>query len=168
MPTTVSLEARLKRSNYAEPIHKLTRITRLCDMDENGLIMTTAILATLRICQNDNSMAMLLCHVVEGYVRFCMKNIFLPTEVDRWHRFDLDKACPLLTTLVYWTSRHTSLPTIYWNTSRISIESHIHLLMKCPGYTQTLKVHLDMLRICLYEILTHHSIFGTPLASMPS
>jgi hypothetical protein len=95
-----------------------------------------------------------------------MNNILLSTEIDKWHHFDPDKACGLLATLVHWTSRHISLPTIYWNMFRTSIESDIHPLMKCSGYAQTLKVNLDMLRVCLHDILAHPSTFETPLASM--
>lgn len=71
-------------------------------MDDDGLVTTTANAATLWICQNDSSMAILLCHVVEGYVGFSERAVCRPPA-----------ACPLLPALVYWTARCISLPTIY-------------------------------------------------------
>jgi hypothetical protein len=46
-------------------MEKLAIITRLCDEDEEGKITTIANLATLRVCRNKASMAMLLCCAVE-------------------------------------------------------------------------------------------------------
>jgi hypothetical protein len=155
MPTTISIEKRLTRESYEELVRKLTIITRLCDENEEGKITSTANSATLRICQNDSSMAILLCHIVEGYVKFWMKNVF-----------HLARACPLLTSLVYWTSRHISLPTIYWNTSRFNYKSHAQLLIESSICPSTLTGDLSLLTTCLQEVLTHESTFGTPMASM--
>jgi hypothetical protein len=168
MPTTISITNRFNQSNYEELMKKLTETTHLCDIDGEGLITTTAHPSTLRICQNDSSMAILLCHIVEGYVRFFTKSIFPSDEINQGYRFNIDPACPLLAAFVYWTSRHTSLPTIYWNPPKFNIRCHAEMLIGLPKHFPTIGINLNALTICLQGVLSQESTFGTPLASMPS